>query len=77
MSDKKWKVLPFAGKWMELDNNILSEGQKPCILPHMWIINLLQMQQTKGRPLIGGTGQGKETKNLNVVDVLTVQEQIS
>jgi hypothetical protein len=29
---------------------------------------------TKGRLFKGGTGQGKETKNLNVVDVLTVQE---
>jgi hypothetical protein len=25
-------------------------------------------------PRIGGTGQGKKTKNLNVVDVLIVQE---
>jgi hypothetical protein len=25
MSDKKWKVLPFAGKWMELENIILTE----------------------------------------------------
>jgi hypothetical protein len=29
---------------------------------------------TKGRPCTGGIEQGKETKNLNVVDVLTVQE---
>jgi hypothetical protein len=29
---------------------------------------------TKGRLCTGGIGQGKETKNLNVVDVFTVQE---
>jgi hypothetical protein len=29
---------------------------------------------TKGRLHMGGTGQGKETKSLNVVDVLSVQE---
>jgi hypothetical protein len=29
---------------------------------------------TKGRPHTVGIGQGKETKNLNVVEVLTVQE---
>jgi hypothetical protein len=27
---------------------------------------------SKGRPCMGGIGKGKETKNLNVVDVLTV-----
>jgi hypothetical protein len=36
----------------------------------------LDMGHTKGRPPMGGIGQGKETKNLNVVDVLTVSEQI-
>jgi hypothetical protein len=29
---------------------------------------------TKGRSHMGGIEQGKETKNLNVVDVLSVQE---
>jgi hypothetical protein len=33
---------------------------------------LLDMGHTKRRVYIGGTDQGKETKNLNVVDVLTV-----
>jgi hypothetical protein len=33
---------------------------------------LLDMGHTRGRPCTGGIGQGKETKNLNVVDVLTV-----
>jgi hypothetical protein len=32
------------------------------------------MGHTKGRPYLGGLGQGKETKNLNVADVLTEQE---
>jgi hypothetical protein len=30
------------------------------------------MGHTKWRPHMGGIGQGKETKNMNVVDVLTV-----
>jgi hypothetical protein len=47
----------------------------------MWIIDIIQMQQyhgtgVKGRLCTGEMGQGKETKNLNVVDVLTVQERI-
>jgi hypothetical protein len=33
---------------------------------------LLDTVHTKGRPCTGGTGQGKETKILNVVDELTV-----
>jgi hypothetical protein len=48
----------------------------------MQIIDLQQMQQylwdtghTKGRPYMGGTGQGKETKNLNVVDMLTYRNE--
>jgi hypothetical protein len=35
---------------------------------------LWDMGHTKGRLCKGGIGQGKETKNLNEVDVLTVQE---
>jgi hypothetical protein len=35
---------------------------------------LRDMGHTKGRLCKGGSGQGKETKNLNEVDVLTVQE---
>jgi hypothetical protein len=47
----------------------------------MQIIDLKQMQynighksHTKGRMCMGRIGKGKETKNLNVVDVLTVME---
>jgi hypothetical protein len=35
---------------------------------------LWNMGHTKGRLCKGGIGQGKETENLNVVDVLIVQE---
>jgi hypothetical protein len=35
---------------------------------------LLDMGYTKGILLKGRIGQGKETKNLNVADVLSVQE---
>jgi hypothetical protein len=35
---------------------------------------LWDMGHTKGRPCTGEIGQGKEAKNLIVVDVLTVQE---
>jgi hypothetical protein len=30
----------------------------------------------RGRTHMGGIGKGKETKNFNVVNVLTVEEQI-
>jgi hypothetical protein len=54
-----------------------SEGQKLHVLPHMWIIDLKQIQQyyrtqvTLGE-CMGGIGQEKETEKLNVADVLTV-----
>jgi hypothetical protein len=35
---------------------------------------LQNMGHTKGRPCMGGIGQGKETENLNVVDVLMIQK---
>jgi hypothetical protein len=35
---------------------------------------LWDMGHTEGRLCKGGIGQGKETKNLNEVDVLTVEE---
>jgi hypothetical protein len=53
------------------------------VLPHMQIIDLKQMQQYYGTrvTLRGGhawcmrrIGQGKESKNLNVIDMLPVQE---
>jgi hypothetical protein len=45
---KKNEILLFAGKWMELENIILSEvnqAQKTKNLPHMWSLDLGQMQQ--------------------------------
>jgi hypothetical protein len=41
---KKNEILSFAGKWVELENIILSqpdsEGQSPHVLPHVQIIDL-------------------------------------
>jgi hypothetical protein len=45
---KKSKMLSFAGKWMELENIILSEvslAQKSYVLPHMWTLDQGQTQQ--------------------------------
>jgi hypothetical protein len=45
---KKNEILSFAGKWMELENIILSkiiQAQKLYVLPHMWTLDLGQMQQ--------------------------------
>jgi hypothetical protein len=84
---KKNEILSFAGKWMELENTIISEvsqAQKAKI--HMFSLLadyrpktnagvLWDMGHTKGRLCKGAViEQGKETKSLNVVDVLSVQE---
>jgi hypothetical protein len=47
---KKNEILSFAGKWMELENIILSEVSqaqktKNHVLPHMLTLDLRQMQQ--------------------------------
>jgi hypothetical protein len=47
---KKNEILSFAGKWMELENIILSEisqaqKTKNHVLPHMKTLDLVQMQQ--------------------------------
>jgi hypothetical protein len=47
---KKNEILLFAGKWLELENIILSEVswvQRPNahVFSHMWNINLMQIQQ--------------------------------
>jgi hypothetical protein len=42
--------------------------------PNTNAVILWNMGHTKGRPCIGGIGQGKESKKLNVVDVFMVQE---
>jgi hypothetical protein len=47
---KKNEILSFVGKWMELENITLSEvsqalkAKKSRVLPHMWTIDLKQMQ---------------------------------
>jgi hypothetical protein len=47
---KKNEILSFAGKWMELENIILSkvsqaQKTKNHVLPHIWTLDLGQMQQ--------------------------------
>jgi hypothetical protein len=85
---KKNENLTFAGKWMKLENIMLSEVRlrRPKVAcspsyadyrPKTNAAVLLDMGHAAGWPHTGSIGQGNETKNLNVVDVLTVQEQIS
>jgi hypothetical protein len=83
---KKNEILSFTGKWEELENIILgevSQAQRPKATcspsntdyrPKANAAILWDMGHTKRRPCKGGIGQGKENKNLNVVDVLTIQE---
>jgi hypothetical protein len=85
LSHKKNAILSFAGKWMELENIILSKVRfrrpKAEFLPSYAYYRLKtnaailwDTDHTKGRLHTGRIGQGKETKNLNVVEVLSVQE---
>jgi hypothetical protein len=75
----KTEILSFTGKWMELENIILSEvtlrrpkaEYSPSYVDYCPKTNVAN---SKGSLSMGGTGQGKETKNLNVIDVLPVQE---
>jgi hypothetical protein len=84
---KKNEILSFAGKWMELENIILSEVRlwRPKITcspshadyrPKTNVPILWDAVQTKGRPQKGGIKKRKETENLNVVDVLMIWEWI-
>jgi hypothetical protein len=80
----KEEILSFACKWMELENIILSEVtrlRKPKIScspsymgynPKRNAAILLHTGHIKGRLHKGGIGQGKETKNLNMVDAFTL-----
>jgi hypothetical protein len=69
LATKKNEILSFTGKWMELENIILSEvsqtqkAKSLHVLSHMWNIDLIQMQQyyealvtQKGRSPTGGIG---------------------
>jgi hypothetical protein len=82
---KKNEILSFAGKWMEVENVILSKGsQAQKTKNHMFSLMCgLSTQNkcsnvigcgthTEGRPHTGRIGKGKETQTLNVVDKLTV-----
>jgi hypothetical protein len=84
-SATKNKILSFTCKWMESKNIILSEVSqsqkaKSCLFsyadyrPKTNTAILWNTGHTKERSPTGGIGQGKETKNFNVVDVLTVLE---
>jgi hypothetical protein len=79
---KKNEIMSFSGKWIKLENIILNEVRlrRPKIAcssssadyrPKTNAAILWDMGHTKGRLHPGGIGQGKETKTLNVVDVLT------
>jgi hypothetical protein len=81
---EKNEILSLPSKWMELEN-ILSEvrlrrPKAACspsyadFRPKTNAVVLWDTGHTEGRLCQAGTGQGKESKNLNVVDVLTVQE---
>jgi hypothetical protein len=74
---KKNEILSFVGKWMELESIILSEvsqTQKPkatCSLLYVeYRPNTIQHSGEVTQ------GEGRETKNLSRVVILSIQEQI-
>jgi hypothetical protein len=82
---KKNEILSFTDKWMELENLILSEvsqaqkAKATCSLcadyrPKTNAAILWDKGYTKGRPHMGGNRVKEGSKNLNLVDVLTLQE---
>jgi hypothetical protein len=66
--------------WRTLSKVMLVRLRRLHALPHVQTVDLkkcrvlLYMGPTKRRLHTGRIGQGKKTKNLNVVDVLKVQE---
>jgi hypothetical protein len=78
---KKNEILSFSGKWMELENIILSKvsqaqtTKKSHVLPHMQIIDLKQMQLYYWTWLMHRRNRERE-RNLKVVDVLSIEEPI-
>jgi hypothetical protein len=79
----KTEILSFAGRWMELENIILSKVRlrrtkitcSPSYVdyrPKTNAVILLNKGHTLRGDCTGGIGQGKEIKTLKVVDVLTV-----
>jgi hypothetical protein len=84
-SATKNEILSLVGKWVELENIILSELRlrrpkgvcsRSCVdyRPKTKATILWDTGHTKGRLHTGGTGKRKESNNVNVIDVLTVQE---
>jgi hypothetical protein len=79
---KKNEILSLAGKWMALENIMLSEvGQvqraKSHIFYHMWYIDLKQIQQYYEKQVTLRESHIQRKKNkikMNVVDVLSRQE---
>jgi hypothetical protein len=75
---KKNEILSFPGKRIELENIMLTEvglrlAKAACSPSYAYYkpttnaAILCDMGHTKGRLHMGGIGQGKEAKNLNVV----------
>jgi hypothetical protein len=77
---KKNENLSFTGKWMELENILISEisqtqKDKSCILSLRWNVDLIQIQQyyeTLVTLREFTHSRGKETKNM--FDILAKQE---
>jgi hypothetical protein len=69
---KKNEILSFAGKWMEVENIILSE-----VIRFRRLKITCSPSSVDYRPKTdvgdhkGGIGKEKEIKNLNVIDMLT------
>jgi hypothetical protein len=74
---KKNEILLFTGKWMELENIILSEVSQAQKAKNHMLSSYTDYRpktnaaiswdigHTKGRTHTGGIGKGKENKNLN------------
>jgi hypothetical protein len=69
---KKNEILLFAGKWMELENIILSEvsqaqkTKKSYVLPHMQTLDLEQIQECVWGERVreGGVQKGEMTQTM-------------
>jgi hypothetical protein len=85
-SATKNEILSLTSKWMEMENIILSEvSQAQKAKNHIFcsyadcrpkICSTIGYgSHTRVRPRMVGIGKRKKTKNLNVVDVLTLEER--
>jgi hypothetical protein len=85
-SAMKNELLSFAGKWMELENMILSEVShaqktKNLVFPHMWTLDLGQMQQCgwtwitcQGESTYRRYRNREKTQNMKAFNVPTPEE---